>query len=282
MRICAIEWSAELIRVGKDLQDQAWAGLGLNSSGSGIVLFNSLSFARSELVRVVAPAGVNRIVQAGVPLAAQLLQEDGLPVLYFVSPKLGAYGFAQLETVRETRPASVYEKLRASETELESPFYLLKIDPNTGGISSLVYKSSGTELVAEKNRATLGQTVFFDGKDHRLSSARSRVVAHGPVFARLSVSAEEAGVSVTCSITVYADLDRVDLDYHIRKPISSVEQRLIQVFSLLGDEAAVRSKRPGRSFARCSDQMATYCRERTSLVSLSRTSRMLPYPKARE
>jgi len=239
------EWSTELIRTGKSLQEQAWAGLGPNPGRNGIVLFNSLSFARPGLVRMVAPAGVSGVLAGGTSLPAQWIEEDGREMLYFVSPVVGGFGFKTLQLKTGPRSSTRGDKLRATATELESPYYRLKVDLQTGGISSLIHKATGTELVMGNAGRTLAQTVYFDGQEHTLTGVNSEVAAIGPTLAQLRITGTVSGISVDSFVTVYAGLDRVDLDLHIKKPVSTQQQRLCQVFPVVRAGAVERIETTG-------------------------------------
>jgi hypothetical protein len=224
------QWSEELGRLAESVSQQAWTGLGLLANDQRITVFNSQSFPRVDLVRIAAPAGVNTVLSDGAELPSQLVEEDGNPVLYFVSPKVPGFGLKtfQLRSTPDT-PAMAL-RLRATELELESPYYRLRLDPTTGGVASLVSKPSGTELVVGSVGRTVGQVIFSDGKEHTITAGKSDVVAAGPVLARVRMTGSVDGVEIRTFITVYADLDRVDFDTRIKKPVTTQEQRLTQVF----------------------------------------------------
>jgi alpha-mannosidase len=102
--------------------------------------------------------------------------------------------------------------------------------------------------------------VFFNGQEHTLTQVQSKVVAEGPVLGRLEVTGTTEGISVTSLITVYAQLDRVDLDIRIHKPVTSEEQRLTQTFPLIADGAVERIETTGavvRPFAQPAGDLLT-------------------------
>jgi len=224
------KWSEELDRLAQDLNQKAWRAAGLTSDGASLTIFNSLSCPRADLVRMEASEGVAGVALGPKQIPAQIVDEDGKRVLYFISPKIDGFTFAAFRTqstpVIPNRPSS----LRATATEMESPHYRLRVDAETGGIGSLIDKSTGKELLVNGSGYTIGQTVFFDGKEHKLSNVRSVVEAAGPVLARLKVTGSTEGMEVATHVTVYAELDRVDLDIRIQKPITTQEQRVTQVF----------------------------------------------------
>jgi hypothetical protein len=218
---------------------QAWAALNLEASEQDLTLFNSLSVPRRGLVQV--PGAVVRVgTDDGSPLHCQVVDEDGTVISYFVAPEMQGFSLRQLRLVRDTGRMGSQGTPRTDRFGIEGSYYRLKVDPATGGISSLVHKPTGVELVPAHSSLSLCQTLFFDGKDHPVRNVKSEVVAQGPVLTRLRVTGTTGGISWTNFITVYADLDQVDFDLRVRKPVTTAEQRLCHVFPVLNEKAQVR------------------------------------------
>ena len=227
-------WAQELNALASKLRHEAWAALGLDDSRRGIALFNPLNVPRRGLVRLAPPPDARL---AG----SQVVDEGGTKALYFVSPEVAGFGLA---TVREGGAEGNVGKLRATATELESPFYRLRVDPQTGGIASLVHKATGREIAAG-GRRTLCQTVYHDGKEHALGSVATEVAAVGPVLARLRITGTAAGYRSTTLVTVYQELDRVDFDVRIMRPATRKQERLCHVFPIVAEGAMVRIETTG-------------------------------------
>jgi hypothetical protein len=239
------KWSEDLAQLSEKLLQQGWPAVGPagKAGDPGTTIFNPLSVPRADLVRVEHRSAV-AVRFGGRFHPLQIAQEDGKRVVYFVCPTVPGFGLTSVEI--SGGPSIVKSpKLRATETELESPFYLIKVDPNTGGLGSIVHKATGMELVAGKNGRTLGQTVYFDGKEHLLTSVTSEPVADGAVFARLRLGGSAAGITVVNYVTVYADLDRVGFDLRITKPVTTKQERLCQVFPVMRDGATLRIETTG-------------------------------------
>ena len=179
---------------------------------------------------------------------------DGASYLCLAAPEVPGFGFKQLELRPEKKRNSVETRLKATTRGLESPFYRLSIDPQTGGIASLIHKPTGRELVVRGKGRTLGQTVFYDGREHVLTETQSQILALGPVVAILRTKGSVAGIEVSIFIAVYADLDQVDLSVTVKKPTSTQQQRLCQTFPVL---------REGMTLSRC------YARRRGSAETAS-------------
>ena len=239
------DWSEDLLRLSADLTQKGWAALGLKRSDLDVTIFNSLSFRRSEVASMEKPAGLSGIAAGNSVLTSQVVEEDGQQKLYFLAPRIRGFGVQSLRFTEQKSPSPAAGTLRAEGAELESPYYRLKVDEASGGIASLVYKPTGAELVSGGGDRTLGQTIYFDGQEHRLSHAQSEVVAAGPLLTRLRIRGDMDGINVVTFITVYSALDRVDLETRIHKPVTTSEQRLTQVFPVMRPGAQVQIETTG-------------------------------------
>jgi alpha-mannosidase len=231
------KWNEELSQINQNLIQRAWKALKLKENNEYITLFNSLSVPRAELFCIESPEDINALA------VTQFVKEDDKSYVYFMSPEIAGFGFKTLK-LGDKGIKNFVEELKANDSELESPYYHLKLDSATGGISSLVYKPTGTEIV-EKIGRTLCQTVYFDSQEHILTDIKSEVVAIGDVLARLKVTGTAGDIKVTNLITVYQELDRVDFDIRINKSVTTKEERLCQVFPILKDDATLRIETTG-------------------------------------
>jgi alpha-mannosidase len=192
-----------------------------------------------------------------------MVREGQERVLYFVTPEVPVFSFRQFQLGpsqqddagtnglgSQTRFVAFGVPLSASAAGLESPFYRLSADSRTGGVASLVHKASGRELCVPGSRG-LCQTVFFDGKEHTLENVKTEVVTDGPVLARMKVTGAVQGIEVTSYITLYAELDQVDFDLRVRKPVTAQEQRLCHVFPVVQEGAELRIETPGAVIRPC-------------------------------
>jgi len=240
------KWSEQFALLSSSLQQKAWAALALKPDKQNITVFNSLGFRRKGLVRIEDPAAdIGSVSAQGKDVRFQIIEEQGKGVLYFVCPETPGFGFEQVTLKPGAQSTLQTDKLSAAPTQLESPYYRLTVDLTTGGISSVVHKPGGSELLAPDAARTICQTMYFDGSEHALINVKSEVIAAGPVLARLKITGSTQGIRVTNFVTAYAELDRVDFDIHIEKPVTSKQQRLCQVFPVLTKEAELRIETTG-------------------------------------
>jgi hypothetical protein len=237
-------WAEEIHAASGRLLERASAPADIVSTASHVSAFNSLSVPQTGLVRTAVPAADFKSAwDREKSIDFQVIEEGGRCMLCFAARDVPGFGVRVIGLGDEPQPGRPGD-LRATSTELEGPFYRLTVDPQTGGLASLVHKASGADLIAP-GRRTLGQTVYFGAAEHTPQGGRSEVVAAGPVLARLKTSGSAGPVRVTTFITLYADLDRVDVEVRIEKPVTTAQERLCQVFPVMREGAVVRVETPG-------------------------------------
>ena len=235
-----LRWADALADGAEDLAARAWGAAGYEDRSTQVTVFNPTGLPRTDVVRIALPPGrPKREVRGpdGRALPSQPVAEDDQPVLYFVPPPLRPFEALTLGLVPGGPPPPTV--LAATPTGLDGPFYRLAVDPRTGGIASLVHKPTGRELVAPGTRA-LGQTVYYDGAEAPPSDVESDVEALGPVLARLHVSYRTGPAATDLFVTIYASVDRVDLDYRVVKKPSAAEERLVHVFPVASAGTVLR------------------------------------------
>jgi len=129
----------------------------VNTQGEGVpvLIFNSLSWPRTEVVDVEAqlptPARQVEVVDSkGKPAESQMLHLDPetLRARFLLLSNTPALGY-QTYFVRAASTAPVvHSMLKASADTLENEFIRVRIDPQTGCMTSLLDKRSGTEALA--------------------------------------------------------------------------------------------------------------------------------------
>jgi hypothetical protein len=238
-------WAAELQAAARDLAEQAWSAAGLVDRSDAVTLFNPTAQPRRDVVRFPLPPGRSkREVRGpdGRAVPSQLVLEGNQAVLYFVPPALSGFETTTLGLASGGAPLPT--PLGATATGLDGPFYRLTVDPRTGGLASLVHKPEGRELAVAGPR-TIGQTVYFDGREAPATDVQSDVETVGPVLARLHVSYRTGPAETDLFVTLYSGVDRVDFDYRVHKDPSPLEERLVHAFPVVPAGATLRLDTPG-------------------------------------
>ncbi len=217
----------------------------VNTQGEGvpILIFNSLSWPRTEVIEIEAqlPAPANEIEvrdYSGKPAESQLLSIDPSThrahiLLLAHTPAVGY----QTYFVRAAAKARVdHSLLKASPDSLENEFIRLKIDPTTGCMTSLFDKRSGTEALAPAETDTGGpknstcgnllQTFVdkpqrwdawnidadFEKQHWDLDHADEvKLIESGPLRAIIRVTNHFQNSTFIRDITLYAGVPRVDV-----------------------------------------------------------------------
>ena len=231
------DWMLEQLRPtiqsSRDEQKKALDALTaqIDTTGPGvpIAVWNPLSFARDDVVQVALPnAGSYRSVvdQAGNRLPAQA---DSSGNLVFVAKQVPGFGHKVYFPSTEARPSSLAFTQDADAVTVQTATLGVRIDKLTGAISKLVYKPDDWNVFGDAKDGNTFQVlgdranawdIDYTGENRPLNdpSAGVSVVESGPVFLRLRVTRHFGASSYRQDLTIYADLDRVDvptdIDWH--------------------------------------------------------------------
>ena len=129
----------------------------INTQGTGapVIVFNSLSWPQTEVIeteaQLPAPAKQIEVVDAaGKPVQAQLLSIDPQThrVHFLLLASTPAFGYQTYFVRAATKPTSISHPVKASADSLENEFIRVKVDPQTGCMTSLFDKRTNTEALA--------------------------------------------------------------------------------------------------------------------------------------
>ena len=164
-----------------------------------IAVFNPLSWDRTDAVRIELPADL----QAPDATFKLFDKRSGFEIPYqrpdkatllFAAVNVPAFGYAVYTLAAGTAPMDFPAMPKAENGVLENRYYRLTADPVTGGLSSVVDKETGKELVDPKAKAALDQYVYENpvgGRD--AVNNRSRLAE----FKRYSPVAATAAAGLT-------------------------------------------------------------------------------------
>jgi alpha-mannosidase len=157
----------DVSRAGNDIIESSLSEIAahVNTQGEGtpVMVFNSLSWPRTEVVeleaQLPAPAQQIRVVDSnGKPAESQLLSIDKEThrAHFLLLSRTPAFGYNTFFVRAATSPAPNHSALKATSTTLENEFISLKIDPTSGCMTSLFDKRSHTESLAPAETDTGG------------------------------------------------------------------------------------------------------------------------------
>ena len=200
---------------------QTLLGAAGSPSQDAVVVFNPMSWVRSDVVRV--PVTAARLAQQfkltdGVTGAEVAYQKDAAASqIVFVAPEVPSLGYKRF-LISAGEPASPQTSLVLGANTVENSRYRVTVDAH-GHISSILDKSAGREVVkpgapVQFNRAvTATNSEHFFGTSNAVPDAASTVISAGktgPVAASLRV-ANAAHPIAGVEITLYEGCDRIDI-----------------------------------------------------------------------
>src|SRR5580698_10470693 len=237
-------------RAGREVMDGALKEVSahINTQGEGVpvVVFNSLSWPRTEVIEIEAqlpgPAqDVEVFDSAGKLVESQLLaiEPDTHRVDLLVLSHTPAVGYATYFVRAAAKRAPRHSTIKASPGALENEFIRVKIDPQTGCMTSLFDKRSQTEALAPSETDSGGPKDFvcgnllqaFNDKPKRwdawnidadfekqhwdLDKAdQVELIENGPLRAVIRVKNHFQNSTFERNITLYAGMPRVDVKMH--------------------------------------------------------------------
>jgi alpha-mannosidase len=226
------EASLESGKILDDSLNSLTANIDTEGAGVPFVIFNPLSWERTEPVTVVVqtpPPG--RQLEAtdaeGKPLLSQVIsvnsatQRTRLQVMVKRVPSLG---YAVIHVLPVTHVLPVVSSLKVNGTTIENEFLRMQIDPKTGCVTSLVNKADNRETVAPGGCGNLLQTfvdlppkqdaweIEFDGKSWDLKQPEEvKVVENGPERVVVRITNKFQSSDFVRDIVVHPDVPRIDV-----------------------------------------------------------------------
>jgi alpha-mannosidase len=221
----------------------------VNTEGEGVpvLIFNSLSWPRTEVTELEAqlpgPARQIEVLDsAGKAAESQLLHIDAETrrARFLLLSKTPALGYKTYFVRAATTPPAVHSMLKASSDTLENEFIRVKIDPQTGCMTSLFDKQSGTEALALAETDTGGpknsicgnllQTFVdkpkqwdawnidadFEKQHWDLDKAEEvKLTESGPLRAVIQVTNHFQNSTFVRDVVMYAGVPRVDVKMQV-------------------------------------------------------------------
>jgi alpha-mannosidase len=219
------------------------AHIDTDGTGAPIVLFNSLSWPRTDVsefeAQLPAPAQQVEVVDSkGKPAESQLLSidRDTHRAHFLLLSSTPSMGYQTYFVRAATKAPAVRSLLKASADSLENEFIRVKVDPQTGCMTSLFDKRSNTESLAPAQTDTGGprdsicgnllQTFVdkpkqwdawnidadFEKQHWDLDKADEvKLIESGPLRAVIEVKNHFQNSTFIRDITLYAGVPRVDI-----------------------------------------------------------------------
>jgi alpha-mannosidase len=241
-------------RVGRRILESSLGEISarINTTGTGVpvAVFNSMSWPRNEVVEteVQLPntaSAIEVVDGAGKFVASQVLSNDAAThrIRFLLKASVPEMGYRTYYVRAAAKPAAVSSDIKATGESLENDAVRVKLDPQTGCMTSLFDKRSKTEALAPSETDTGGPTQSVCGnllqtfrdkpkqwdawnidadfeKEHwDLDHADEvKLIENGPLRAVLRVKNHFQNSTFVRDIAVTADSPRVDVhmaaDWH--------------------------------------------------------------------
>jgi len=253
----ARETSRTILRRGSEALAKVFAAGG----GDAFLVFNPLSWPRTDIVRVTLPAGPLREAKGRLRVidrrtgSEAKFETQGEDAVLVLAKDVPAMGYAVFAIEKAEAAPGAGQSAAAPGGTIENRFYRVTIDPKTGGISSLFDKELGRELVDTASPWPLNTYIYEQPEGgraavddmtkravfHRWSAASAKVeaVERGPVATSLVVtSAPKMCASLRQRIVLYDDIKRIDLVNDMDKEETFAPEAVYFAFPFRVGEAA--------------------------------------------
>ena len=156
--IDAAQTAAEAMEIGNVELRSALASLAshitmpASRKGTPLIVFNSLAWPRTDLVRISlphdGPAEVALFDDKGKELPCQVLLKGKYErELLFIARDVPSLGYRTYE-IRNQKPAATPTGLKAAEWKIANNLFSVTVDPSSGWVSSITVTSGGRELLS--------------------------------------------------------------------------------------------------------------------------------------
>ena len=223
--------------------------ISLKDKGQYIVVFNTLSFSRNDIVNLPNFHYNENFeiidIGTGQKIPYQVIELDNpmLPVIHaaeryagsqfnpplginltFVANNVPAMGYKTYEIVPGGNSSVASTDLVLTNTTIENRFFKITLDPETGTVSSIWDKESSTELVDNTAPHQVNQLItrwIKSGKEESPKAATIYKGQNGPVYASLLVTSSGAGCpQLTQEIKLYDNIKRIDFSNRVLKDMT--------------------------------------------------------------
>ncbi|MCX6566670.1 MAG: glycosyl hydrolase-related protein [Candidatus Aminicenantes bacterium] len=215
------------------------AGAIASGADLSLAVFNPLSWARTDVVRVALPKdlverkGGFRLIEkkTGAEVFYQIVDES---TLLFQADNVPSIGYSVYSVVPGAPPSPPAPSTVIDENRIENRFFKVMADAETGGLRSVIDKESGRELVDPASPYLLDQFIYenaeggraaVDNRGARASfkryptgSGSAAPGLQGPVASSLVLTSRAfRHPDIRQEIVLYDGLKRIDIVNRLRK-----------------------------------------------------------------
>ncbi|MCC7499901.1 MAG: hypothetical protein IT160_20140 [Bryobacterales bacterium] len=210
----------------------------ISVDGPSLVVFNTETRDRSDIIEAQVTANQQIIdPKTGSPVPVDVVfKQRGYRFVRFVAENVPALGYRVYPVRRGEGPMEAAGKPVGAGWKIESKFYTVEVDPQTGAVARLIDRETGRDLVDSGSPYKINELLYVTGGENsrilidqathrpaeleithpRAAELVERVVT--PYGERIRVRARALNVpSIETEITVYNGIRRVDFTNRIHK-----------------------------------------------------------------
>ncbi|MGC9004205.1 MAG: polysaccharide lyase family protein [bacterium] len=227
----------------KELREDAFKHLAslVSSDGDSVLIFNPLSYPRSDIARLVIPYEDFTLYDGNREIP---WQRDGSEIVFFIKD-VPALGYKKIKLVR-SKPSNYQVPFKSTSDSLETPYYLVRFDEK--GIYSIYDKELKRDLLEKEKR--LSDYLYLSGPEgkqvlHSLEKGNAWIENLGPIFCDICFSSSAYKTPrFLLRLRLYKDLKRMDLIVEIKKEETLDKESVLLSFPFSLDKPKVRIEYP--------------------------------------
>ncbi|TFG12709.1 hypothetical protein EU537_08420 [Candidatus Thorarchaeota archaeon] len=239
--------------------------MSVDSAVSGMVVFNPVSWGRSDLVIVpvdgkLADTGKLEVRDhENVPIPHQLLNaatEGESPQIAFIARDMPPLGYRLFRIVETEQVPSYKSKIQFDKYWIESDRFLLEFDDFNGSLirfrdkkfqyeflrdvgSSIVFESDLGDLYRSSRSELSSECSEFNTARN---TATMKVIESGPVLVRIEVEQSIEGTQVTQHYTCYDGIKRIDVQVELDSKVRNRRVRAVYPLNIFSDSVIAGSQ----------------------------------------
>lgn len=231
------KWQEELIGEVDDVIDDAIDAISSHvptGAGDTLLVFNASSWERTDIVRVEGPGASGPLAirdDAGVNVACDFIRLGGSGITSFIARRVPPFGYRTYRISKARRLPTARSYMTMGRDYIENSHYRVEVDRRTGGLSHIFDKKRKVDLVDQNSNYKLNQYVYLsEGVEHTPTQARITSKRRGNASCSLTIETSTLRSKIKATITLYSELDRIDIIDEIEKTPSSEPQEVHFVF----------------------------------------------------